>query len=169
MDKHLIDIEDFQTLGRPMSRHLDEGEVMAFVSEGEDLFIVPAIGIDCYNRLASGDLSEDDNTLLNGDEWSDGAQKHVCRGLKRALVYYAYAKMAMADGSVLTRSGSVQHNDSYAERADDKNRVRRYNEVMNIAEEYLNGCLLYIRHLQGEKGHVCKVRGSRLRINAIGE
>ena len=41
--QHMITPQEFATLARPCSRHLDDDEVMAYVSECEQLYIIPAI------------------------------------------------------------------------------------------------------------------------------
>ena len=86
MDKHLITAEEFKELARPVSVHIDEDEVMAFVREGEDMYIIPAVGYAVCKKLAQGDnLSEDENTLLSGGEWKDKkGEMHYCNGLKMA-------------------------------------------------------------------------------------
>lgn len=173
MNKHIITVDEFKKLGRPTSKHIDDDDVMSFVGECEDINIVPAIGLDMYNELSGdGTLSDEAKILLEGGAWDDTfvsgeSTKQMCHGLKKALAYFVYAKMSKVDGSILTRSGSVQHNDTYADRAEDKQRVAKYNDVMNIAEEYLNGCLLYLKHWRGDK--IKPVRGSRVHIHAIGD
>ena len=42
--QHMITPQEFATLARPCSRHLDDDEVMAYVAECEQLYIIPAIG-----------------------------------------------------------------------------------------------------------------------------
>lgn len=167
-NKHILTVEEFKELARPTSKHVDEDEVMAFVRECEDIHIVPAVGLEKYQALLEESISEPDKILLEGGIYEKDGKKEKCAGLKTALAYFVYAKMAMADGSIMTRSGMVQHNDSYAERTDDKNRVRRYDDVMNVAEEYLNSALLYLRTLEGYE-ETKTVRGTRLKIHSIGD
>ena len=167
-NKHILTVEEFKELARPTSRHVDEDEVIAFVRECEDIHIIPAVGLEKYQALLEESISEPDKILLEGGIYEKDGKKEKCAGLKTALAYFVYAKMAMADGSIMTRSGMVQHNDSYAERTDDKNRVRRYDDVMNVAEEYLNSALLYLRTLEGYE-KTKPVRGTRLKIHSIGD
>ena len=129
-NKHILTVEEFKELARPTSKHVDEDEVIAFVRECEDIHIIPAVGLEKYQALLEESISEPDKILLEGGIYEKDGKKEKCAGLKTALAYFVYAKMAMADGSIMTRSGMVQHNDSYAERTDDKNRVRRYDDVM---------------------------------------
>lgn len=176
MEKHLITVEEFRQLARPTSKHIDEAEVNAFIVECEDMYIIPAIGVDDFEALLEDELSERHSVLLSGGNWVAGVVggcegekgvKRKCSGLKKSLAYFVYAKMIQSDGGIVTRTGMMRHDDEHARHADDKNRVRRYNDVMNVAEEYLSGCLAYWRSAGGEEVH--EVRGSRVHIHAIGD
>lgn len=169
MDKHLITAEEFKELARPVSVHIDEDEVMAFVREGEDMYIVPAVGYAVCKRLAQGnDLSEDENTLLSGGEWKDKkGEVHYCNGLKIATAYFAYARMARSDGSIIARTGFMSHSDEYSAHIADVEKRKRYNEIMSVAEKYLSDALAYLKFLKGDG--VKPVRGSRARVHAIGD
>lgn len=171
-NKHLITVDQFKKLARPTSRHIDDVEVLQFIRECEDVFIIPAIGLRTFKRLFDADLRADDITLLEGGEYTDNCDVlRKCAGLQRTLAYFVYAKMIMSDGGLLTRTGMMQHNDSYASRGNDKNRVRRYDEVMNIAEAYLSSCVAFRRN---HEGNCCgrnegSVRGTRLVVHSIGD
>lgn len=68
---------------------------------------------------------------------------------------------------MLSRAGFLQPQDEYAARMDDKNRINRYNDLMNVAESYLSGALEYLKTWDDVK--VKPVRGSRVRIIDIGD
>lgn len=166
-NKHILTVDEFRELARPTSKHIDVEEVLTFIRECEDMFIIPGIGLSRFKRLLGDSLSGDDKILLSGGEYKDKKNTlYKCSGLKLALSYFVYAKMTMADGGMLTRTGMMQHNDSYASREEDKNKVRRYNEAMNVAESYLNSCLAYIKSKEKD---INPVRGTRLRVHAIGD
>lgn len=168
-NEHFLTVAEFQELARPTSRHVDEGEVMAFVRECEDIYIAPTLGLDKCTDLLADEVSEADKILLEGGTYTDKeGKKQRCAGVKITLAYFVYGKMTMADGGIMTRSGVVLHNDNYADRYDDKNRVRRYDDVLNVAEEYLNSCLNYLRTLEGYEEHP-KARGTRILIHSIGD
>lgn len=165
----ILTVEEFRKLARPTSRHLDEDDVKSYIGECEDVFIIPAIGLEKYEALLADELSEADSILLCGGTYKDKEGRVMkCAGLKKSLAYFVYGKLSMGDGSIITRSGYVQHNDSYAVRTDDKNRVRRYDDVMDVAEQYLNSCLLYLKTLAGYE-ELKQVRGTRVHIHAIGD
>lgn len=173
MGKHLIEVGEWKSLTRPASVHLDSDEVLMFIQECEDIYIIPAIGSGLYDKMIEGiegnNIGDDLKLLLEGGEWSDdGGTKHILRGLKSALAYYVYAKMSRMDGAIIGRSGYVQHSDEYAVRMDDKNRVNRYNDTMNVAEKYLSDCKEYIgKKIDG--GSTTRVRGTRVRIIDVGD
>ena len=183
--QHMITPQEFATLARPCSRHLDDAEVMAYVSECEQLYIIPAIGYGNF-KAAITESSFDstfDGTFspsiaINGGEWELTKPNgecpdttpvkglHYCVGLKRTLAYYAYAQMMKADGAINARSGTMRHDDQYAQHINDK--MKQYNNIKNIAEAYMDGCLQYLKYHTGD--HAVKpVRGGRERIQTIGE
>lgn len=173
--RHILTAGELKGYVRPISRHVDDEELETFIRECEDTVIIPAIGLKRFKELCGEEnqLGDENRILLCGGEYENRkGELKQCVGLKAALSYFTYAKMIMSDGTILTRTGLMQHNDSYAERSDDKNRVRRYNDVMNVAEEYLSTCLAYLASLNkvccgnAEAG---RVKGTRVRIHAIGD
>lgn len=172
--EHLITVEEFKTIARPVSIHIDEAHVLAYITEAEDVSIIPAIGYDLYKEIVtSEELSEDLRALLEGGEFTPvprcgcaetGLQ--YCKGLKATTAYYAYARALRADGAIVSRAGFMQHDNEYARHIDD-GKLRNYNDVTDIAERYLSSCLLYIQ----SKINKCQqpAHGSRARIYAIGD
>ena len=183
--QHMITPQEFATLARPCSRHLDDDEVMAYVSECEQLYIIPAIGYGNFKAALTDttwDSTFDDTfkpaTVINGGEWTlirgnacqcDTSEKELqyCVGLKTTLAYFVYAKMMKADGAINARSGTMRHDDQYAHHVDDSN-LKQYNDVMTIAETYLGDCMRYIKYHTVDKV-IKPVHSTRARIHAIGE
>ena len=174
---HLLTVEEFRQLARPTSKHVDVEEVRAFIREVEDMTIIPAFGLDVFERLTGEELDDNEKILLDGGTWvqsvvdrCDGQNglRRKCSGLKTALAYFVYGKMLQSDGGIVTRTGVMRHDDEYASHVDDKNRVRRYNDVMNVAESYLSGCLQFWKNVKG-CGSVGQVRASRVHVHAIGD
>ena len=176
--KHLLSPVQFAELARPTSMHLEDDEVNRFIEECEDLYIIPTVGYDVFSAAID---YVDDNTLdgkfdetfdpvlyLNGGAFNynhcgcDGASEW-CAGLRKALAYYVYAKMGRADGTIIARDGLMRHNDQYAQHVEPN--LKQYNDVMEVAEQYLASCQRYA------KMHRCgvrMVRQSRATIKAIG-
>jgi hypothetical protein len=183
--KHLITPAEFAELARPVSIHLDDNEVQAFINECEQMYIIPAVGYGNFKAAVTDttwDSTIDDTfkpaTVINGGEWTltrghacqcDTAEKELqyCVGLKTTLAYFVYAKMARADGAIYSRSGFMQHDDQYAHHVDDS-KLKQYNDVMTIAETYLGDCMRYIKYHTVDKV-IKPVHSTRARIHAIGE
>lgn len=180
-DKHLITVDEFKQLARPVSVHIDENEVMQYIDECEDIYIIPNIGYGNFKAAISDstwDATFDEtfkaNLIVNGGEWEDEQTEcgktskilRYCKGLKATLAYYVYAKMQKADGAIISRAGYMRHNDTYANHAADIN--NQYNEVMNIAETYMGGCLQYLKTHTTDKV-IKPLRSTRARIKAIGD
>ena len=84
MDNHLIGIDDFLSLARQASKHLDEKEVMRYVEECEDMYIIQAIGLDKFNDLTKSSVSSEDLILLSGGTFKNAnGENEKCFGLKR--------------------------------------------------------------------------------------
>lgn len=167
--KHLLTADNWSGYTRITSKHVDAEEVETFIEECEQLFIIPAVGPDMFLKLVGESLDENQSLLLEGGEYVDKVQKkHVFKGIRYALAYFVYAKMAKNDGAMISRSGFMQHNDEYAARLDDKNRVNKYNDLMNVAESYLSGALEFLKTWDGMKD-VKSVRGSRVRVIDVGD
>ena len=170
MDSHLISVAEFKELARPVSVHIEDDDVQAFVRESEDTYVIPALGYAICKKLAETDeeeLEENEKILLKGGEWTDkkGEVKY-CNGLKKAVAYFAYARMARSDGSIIARAGYMRHGDEYSEHIESKERRNKENDVMNMAEKYLSEAMAYWNSVTGK---VKPVRGTRAVIKAIGD
>lgn len=175
--EHLLTADTWPLYTRAVSVHLDAEEVEKWIDECEHLFIIPAIGGELFKRLASGkELTAEEEKLLEGGDYV--RMERGCgvsftalfKGLRWALAYFVLAKMMRNDGGLLSRGGFFRHDDEHASHWDDKNSVNRYNDVMNVAENYLDGALLYWKSIKKED---CKsgarVRGTRVRIISVGD
>lgn len=179
----LITFEQFRELARPTSTHLDEGDVLSFVRECEDERIIPAIGWGNFKSslgLREWDRTFDDSFTpdlwLDGGEWSheeideDGKKfekSYYCCGVRKALAYFVYAKMLRADGTIISRAGTMRHRDDYSDHIDEP-QLRQYNDAMNMAERYLSECLFYLQ-VHKKSRQISPQRGSRAKIHAIGD
>lgn len=176
--KPLITVEQFRQLARPTSAHLDEEDVMTFVRECEDAYIIPTVtyrqfkgAVECEDNTP-WDESFDDTfvprTLLDGGEYTtEKGSVEWCSGMRKALAYFVYARMQRADGNIISRSGAMRHNDERAEHTDDS-KLRQYNDTMAMAERYLSECVAYLKlHLKDER--VKPIHTTRAKITAIGD
>ena len=175
MDKHFLSYEQFRSLARPTSTHLERDIVESYISECEDVYIVPSIGTTLFYKLAEYDAETPDtylDTLLDGGVFSyDGCgcysqSERMCYGIRKALAYFVYGKMMLDDGLTVTRSGNIQHLDEYGQRMEQRVKVNRYNDVLASAQLYLNSVLEYIKQNDSNQP-VIQQFGTR--IKAIGD
>ena len=188
---HIITSDELLSLARPISTHLDDNEVDAFIEECEDVFIIPAIGYGNIkkaiedNSWGSAIGSEfNAETFLSGGEYKrklepcgcaqneENEEIAYCVGVKKALAYFVYAKMERADGAIIERSGFMRHNDQYGDHVGDSQpteKNKQYGDTMQIAEKYLADCLAYIDNFKVVGSQPTKpIHTSRARISAIG-
>ena len=179
----LLTVEQFRELARPTSTHLNEDDVLSYVRECEDERIIPAIGWANFKSslgLREWDKTFDDSFIpdlwLDGGEWEhkevdengeEYDKLYYCCGVRKALAYFVYAKILRADGTILSRAGTMRHRDDYSDHIDDP-QIKQYNDVMNMAERYLNECLQYLQ-VHKKSRQIRPQRGTRARIHAIGD
>lgn len=182
--KQLITVDQFRELARPTSAHLDEDEVAAYIRECEDTFIIPTIGWERF-KAATGQGEWDDSvtdgfdpeTFLDGGEYT--AKKKGCcddasevlrhtNGIRKALAYFAYARLFRADGTIISRAGGMRHRDDYSDHIQDAGGNKQYNDIMDMAERYLSDALDYLKSYT-KQGEVKPQRGTRAHIHSIGD
>ena len=168
-NRHLLDVDKFKELSRTISRHVEEEDILKYIRECEDVCIIPAIGLEMFKNLCKYNVTEELQILLSGGEYTgECGELKRCDGLQISLAYFVYAKMLRVDGAMLARTGFMRHDDSYSSHVTDKANTQQYNDVMNVAEKYLNSSLMYLKHLKrGE--NVKEIKGFRTRIKAIGD
>lgn len=183
--KQLITVEQFRELARPTSVHLDEDEVKSYIRECEDANIIPAIGYDRFKAATEqGDWGDSVLDGFSPDVFLDGGEYKVTEnspcgnetkaktkytsGIRKALAYFAYARLYRADGTIVSRAGGMRHRDDYSDHVQDSGGNKQYNDIMEMAESYLSSALEYLKAYT-RKGEVKPQRGTRAHIHAIGD
>lgn len=150
---------------------------MSFLDEAVTAYVLPVTGYTIYKEACSDDPISgmaqgfDKSVFVNGGEWEqmsscacdeDGTQ--YCSGLKKALAYFAYARMMRADGAVVSRAGLMRHRDEYG---DHVMTDKQYQDVMSMAEAYMGECAKYLKAYSLDT-KINRVPQTRARIKAIG-
>lgn len=168
-NRHLLDVDKFKELSRTISRHVEEEDILKYIRECEDVCIIPAIGLEMFKNLCKYNVTDELQILLSGGEYTgECGELKKCDGLQISLAYFVYAKMLRVDGAILARTGFMKHEDSYASHVVDKANTKQYNDVVDVAEYYLNTSLKYLKHITKEK-NIPPIKGTRTRIKAIGD
>lgn len=178
--KPLITVDEFRTLARPVSLHLDTEAVQQYIRESEDASLIPATGWEIYKFLTVEGTEKpqalteafDPKIATEGGEWTETSERgyqsmHLCNGLKKALAYFTYARLQRADGNILSRAGAMRHRDERADHTDDQ-KLKQYNDIVEMAERYLSDTLYYIKNHTKEAA-VKPAQAKRASIKAIGD
>lgn len=138
------------------------------IEEAQNLDIIPAIGADWWLRVLDRENDATALKLWQGGLYEDADGKtHIFAGLKKALLYYSYARIVRSSGGVSTRFDFVVKADQYSDSADPKAKVQAYNEAFATADGYKAQCLLFIND-SGSCGTGKKIVNNRLSIKKIG-
>ena len=176
----LITVDEFRTLARPVSLHLDTEAVEQYIRESEDASLIPATGWELYKFLTVEGTEKpqalaegfDPKIATDGGEWTGTSDRgyqtlRLCNGLKKALAYFTYARLQRADGNILSRTGAMRHRDERAHHTDDQKR-KQHNAAVEMAERYRSDTLYYIKN--HTKAAVVKpAQAKRATIKAIGD
>lgn len=178
--KPLITVDEFRTLARPVSLHLDTEAVEQYIRESEDASLIPATGWELYKFLTFEGTEKpqalaesfDRTIATDGGEWTETSERgyqtlRLCNGLKKALAYFTYARLQRADGNILSRAGAMRHRDERADHTDDQ-KLKQYNDIVDMAERYLSDTLYYIKK-NTKEATVKPAQAKRATIKAIGD
>lgn len=137
----IIQPEEVGTLARPISQHTDREQLVAYITEVEQLQIRPTLGGVLYNKLKR--TPEDYEVILSGGIDSFG---EVIGGIRTAMAYYVYARIIRDGGTIPTRWGAVEKTDEYATRLEQEQKNTIYRECSNIADAYMKEVVRYAKH-----------------------
>ena len=176
----LITVDEFRTLARPVSLHLDTEAVQQYIRESEDASLIPATGWELYKFLTVEGTEKpqalaesfDPKIVTDGGEWKETSDRgyqtlRLCNGLKKALAYFTYARLQRADGNILSRAGAMRHREDRADHTDDQ-KLKQYNDIVDMAERYLSDTLYYIKKNTKEATQK-PAQARRASIKAIGD
>lgn len=156
MRRHLITPDEIGKYSRPISKHMEQELLEAFICEAEDLDIRPAIGDELYKQLLYTDGNAYFDNLINGvwgedtfghtfDETFDGDGGMCTAGLKKAIAYYVQARIVKWNNVQVTRFGAVTKNEEYSDKATGTERSNQSGQMMDLADRYLADCIRYIK------------------------
>jgi hypothetical protein len=162
---------------RPISENVnDTKRLVPFIEECEKLYVMPALGAKQYltietaitNSIKENDpvpLSDELKNLLNGCYY-DSDNQH-CEGLKKAMGYLAYSRIARNGSVNVTAFGLVQKTAQFSESLDEKTIVRIANDAEKIGLEYLKQCVDFLNFgkLQSDK----RIFKGKTKFKAIGD
>lgn len=165
----LITREEIDAECRPCTAQ--DALVNRCIEEAQNLDIIPAIGADMWLRLLripEGDADAVATLLWEGGIYVDKCHiSHIFAGLRKALLYYSYARVVRASGGVSTRFDFVVKADQYSDSADLQAKTQAYNEAFSIADGYKAQALAFLNTSEA----CCrrKIVNNRLSLKKIGK
>lgn len=162
----LVSREDIDRECRPCNAQ--EGLVDRCIEEAQNLDIIPAIGADWWLRILDRNADSAAKTLWEGGMYTDDCgNSHIFAGLRKALLYYAYARVVRSSGGVSTRFDFVVKADQYSDSADLKAKTQAYNEAFATADGYKAQALAFINTSEACCNRK-KIFNNRLAVKKIG-
>ncbi|MEI8204604.1 MAG: hypothetical protein WCH34_16410 [Bacteroidota bacterium] len=162
---------------RPIADNVNDlKRIVPYIEECEKLYVMPAIGAKQYlaietaiansiKETASVPLSDELKNLLNGCYY-DSDNQH-CEGLKKAMGYLAYSRIARNGSANVTAFGLVQKTGQFSEALDEKAIVRIANDAEKIGLEYLKQCVDYLNF--GKQKEDKRIFKGKTKFKAIGD
>lgn len=162
----LVTREDIAREVRPTSA--DEALVDRCIEEAQNLDIISAIGAEWWLRVVNRNDDAVATLLWEGGIYNDNCgNAHIFAGLRKALLYYAYARLVRSQGGVSTRFDFVVKADQYSDSADLQAKAQAYNEAFSIADGYKAQALAYLN--TSETCCKRKLVNNRLSVKKIGQ
>lgn len=136
----IIQPEEVGALARPISQHIDREQLVAYITEVEQLQIRPTLGGVLFSNIKQSPSAF--AIILNGgiDEVGE-----VSGGIRKAMAYYVYARIIREGVTIATRFGAVEKNDEYATRLDQERKNTIHRECVNIADTYMAEVVRYAK------------------------
>lgn len=163
----LVSKKDINDEVRPTS--VEDALANRCIEEAQMLDVKPSVGDTIFMRFF--DMEEDAWAQLL---WFGGVYKdsqgfsHIFAGVRKALLYYSYARLVRSQGGVSTRFDFVVKADQYSDSADLKAKVQAYNEAFANADNYMAQCLAFIADSQEGCDSRKVLRNNRLAVKKIG-
>ena len=136
------------------------------IEEAQLLDIKSDIGDSIYLRLY--DKTDDAvQKLWRGCSYQCGSEQRIFAGLRKALLYYAYGRIARASVATVTRFAVSIKRDDYSDAADAKVRQQVYSEAFAIADGYKADAVRFIND-SGLFNKCAKITNNRIQSKGIG-
>lgn len=140
---------------RDIAANVKDARIEPYIKECEDAYIMPALGAGLYERLDT--KQEQDQVLLDGGYYDGPDGRAYCHGIRRAVAYFAYARLLRNNQVNVTAFGVTQKTGAYSQPTDGQQIASAATEATKMAEVYLHSCVDYIHR----EDHKCHAHGHR--------
>jgi hypothetical protein len=117
----IIRAQEVNLLSRPISQHIDESLINAYIREVQELIVKPALGKQFAEAM------------------NDCERKAL---IERATAYYVYAKIVKYGATITTRFGAVEKDDEYSTRIEQQRKDDIFRECNAIGDSLLRSAMV---------------------------
>jgi hypothetical protein len=144
-DDLIITQENFQTI-ISLSKYIDfNAKILPQVAAAQQFDLKPWLGDSFYYDLIKNQDTDDNQSLLNGGEYTNTANEVVRHeGIKVALAFYAAARYVPDSNINFTPFGAVSKQSEFSEPVADKALVRKSTDYRQSADAIMYDVIKYI-------------------------
>ena len=128
------------------------------------LFFIDILNFEYANKYAE--------RLSGGDYETSRVANRYFYGLKKALCYYAYARLMKNGDYNVDRFGTSMKQGEYSSNAAYKEKVTAYNDAFAVGDVYLKECVIYLKENKDKYplyNGMGKITSNRIRYKMVGE
>ena len=171
--QHIITPSDVKSMARGVSAHVADSKIQIYIEESENIDAKRALGDALFIDMINCDETDKYAELLSGGEYETSrGEKRYFYGLKKALCYYAYARLMKNGDYNGDRYGTSVKQGEYSSNAAYKEKVTAYNDAFAVGDVYLTECVMYLKENADKyplyKG-MGKIKSNRTTFKIIGE
>lgn len=144
---NLITRADIQA-HRQVSDSVYDKVINQYIEDAQFLDLQDLLGMDFYNAIIADEVTHAD--LLDGSSYTYDGKTYTHVGLKRVLIYYAYARYIRFGSSTDTPFGLVQKNTPESTEVSDKEKQIIYKMNQQTAFKYWTNVKLFLERTNYE-------------------
>lgn len=150
---------------RQVSQSVYDDVINQYIEDAQFLDISELIGSKIYNSIMDGD---DHSDLLDGSTYTYKGEDYTHVGLKRVLVYYAYARYVKFGSQTDTPFGFVEKDSEYSTKVSDSNKQATFKLNQQIGYKYWMNVKAFLdRTNYPDWNNDCRAKGGNFRISKI--
>ena len=150
---NLITILDFEWI-RDISENILPERIDPFITEAQEFDVKPVLGRSLFYAMVSGlegsPVEEIYTDLFEGKTYTDPSinAEISFAGVRKALIYYAYARLLLNNDMNITSFGNViKENENYSANADEKRIARGVIAAREAARAYESDYVKYLNDM----------------------
>lgn len=174
MSVYLITVDDIAQT-KELSRNTNiEKKVKSAIQEAQEFDLRPVLGDELYLDILSKEPEDFGiyKDLVNGCTYEYSGRTYQHDGLKKALIYYAYARIIPTLEENATATGFVQKTNEFSNPLSEKRIASKVGQAVSGAQVYQARAIDYLNRKSSDfelwRGNVTETKTGGIRISPIG-